>query len=167
MVSQQIPHFYHTPFSLHPSLPPDTGISAAALFFWFFHSHPVVSLQLECSLPLSNTCKCFCSRLADAVASDDQRGWPFWPTYLSVLLQIRFISYEDHGKFISVFYPQDLSLEFVDFLKAVKPNKPKKKKSQERITAPTSIKENPNITCASILNMLETAVPRVAQLLRC
>lgn len=96
--------FHHTPFSLYPSFPPDTSISAATLFFLFFHSHPVVSLQMEHSLPLSNACKCYSSRLADAIASDDQRSCVFCQTYLSVLLQICFISYKDHGKFISVFY---------------------------------------------------------------
>lgn len=41
-------------------------------------------------------------------------------TYLSLLFQIGFVSYKDHRELISVFHPEDLSLEFVDFLKAVK-----------------------------------------------
>lgn len=69
--------FHHTPFSPHPSFPPDTSSSAAALFFFsFLHSHPVVSPQMEHPLPLSNACKCRSSRLADATAADDQSGRP-------------------------------------------------------------------------------------------
>lgn len=99
--SQQIHHFITFPFS--PSFPPSWHqhfCSRSVLLGAFTH----ILLYLcswSCSLPLSNTCKCF-SRPADAV--DHQRGCLFWQTYLSVLLQIRFISYEDHGKFISVFY---------------------------------------------------------------
>jgi hypothetical protein len=40
--------------------------------------------------------------------------------HLSLELQIGFIAYKDHGKFITVFDSEDLSLEFVDFFKAVK-----------------------------------------------
>lgn len=40
-------------------------------------------------------------------------------TYLSLYFQICLISYQDHRELVSVFYPKDLSLEFVDFFEAV------------------------------------------------
>lgn len=39
-------------------------------------------------------------------------------TYLSLYFQICLISYQDHRELVSVFYPKDLSLEFVDFFEA-------------------------------------------------
>lgn len=118
-------------FSLLPTSPPDTTISTAALFILSLTS---CCIQLAAAGTFASTlnyiCKCDSSRLVDIISSDDHKGYMFvckwvsisaigW-TYLSLQFQICFISYKDHRKFISVFYSKNLSLEFVDFFKAVK-----------------------------------------------
>lgn len=40
--------------------------------------------------------------------------------YLPLVLQICFVSHEDHRKLIPILHPEDLPLEFVDLLKAGK-----------------------------------------------
>lgn len=151
--SQQIHHFITFPFlSILPSLLTPAFLQPLCSF-GRPHSHPVVSLQLEL---LASTFKHMQMRLQTI------RAWLFSPTYLSVLLQIRFISYEDHGKFISVFYSQDLSLEFVDFLKAVKQTQKEKPRENDARTTRgtqtrTQIRENSNTGCISSFKMLELA----------
>lgn len=106
---------------LHQSSLPDMIVSTASLLF--FYSHPVVSLQraAAATLPLSGKQNANPTRLADIISSDDKTGGfsaACW-TYLSLQFQICFVSYEDHGEFVSVFDSENLSLEFVDFFKAV------------------------------------------------
>lgn len=78
------------------SIPPDTT-----------HPYQVDALTRILDQPLSPT-----------VAPPSSRAVS--PTYLSLHFQVCLVSYQDHGEFISVFYSQDLSLEFVDFFKAAR-----------------------------------------------
>lgn len=92
-------------------------------------SIPPDTVTLSLSLPV-----CLARpTVASAVPQDVKRRlvWSRWPhsmalrhkagcTYLSLHLQVCLVSYQDHREFISVFDPQDLSLEFVDFFEAMR-----------------------------------------------
>lgn len=127
--SQKIHHFVTLPFL--SILPPLLTPPSPQPFFFFFHSHPVAAFcswnagfcfQMHANvtpthcLTLSHQMIRKGARLSVSGFRSLQAAW----TYLSLQFQICFVSYEDHREFISVFYSKNLSLEFVDFFKAVK-----------------------------------------------
>lgn len=105
---QKIHHFIALPVSLHPSSPPDSTVSSAALFI--FYSHILARKLMHMRLVRASRRGFFGQRVHVGAIGR---------TYLSLYFQICLISYQDHRELVSVFYPKDLSLEFVDFFEAV------------------------------------------------
>lgn len=85
-----------------------------------------MTVSLSLCLPPSTDC-CFCSTKWCKNRNSSGAGGRIHElhdnaggTYLSLHLQVGLVAHQYHGELISVFYPQDLSLEFVDFLEAAR-----------------------------------------------
>ena len=90
---------------LHKTLDFDFWSNAFPISICQYFSDIINSLPTSICFIIS----CFMSR--------PQRGGV---TYLSLWIKVCFVSNKDHGELIPVLHPKNLSLEFVDFFKAVK-----------------------------------------------